>query len=65
MCYSNCPYENLHGECRGFTKMITAKPHCYDDDDDAEEWEDYKESIEDSKIEWADYESTRQKGDNY
>lgn len=61
MCYSNCPYENSHGECRGLTKMSTAKPHCYEN----EEWEDYKESIEDSKIERADYESTRQKGDNY
>lgn len=55
MCYSNCPYENSHGECRGLTKMSTAKPHCYEND----EWEDYKESIEDDKIERADYESTR------
>lgn len=61
MCYSNCPYENSHGECRGPYNMSTAKPHCYGN----KEWEDYKESIEDSKIERADYESTRTEGDNY
>lgn len=61
MCYSNCPYENYHGECNGFSGMSKAKPHCFG----SNEWKENRESIEDAKIERADYESTRTEGDNY
>lgn len=41
MCYSNCPYENYDGECRGMKKLNKGKPHCFEEVSD----EEFKEGI--------------------
>jgi len=42
MCYSNCPYENYHGECTQPKMMGTKYSHCCDEEDE-EEYDEYEE----------------------
>ena len=36
MCYSNCPYENYHGECTQPKMMGTKYSHCCDEENNDE-----------------------------
>lgn len=40
MCYSNCPYENFHGECTGKGSLKKGRPHCFNEvtDEEFKEW---------------------------
>jgi len=42
MCYSNCPYENYHGECTQPKMMGTKYSHCCDEEDE-ENNDEYEE----------------------
>ena len=45
MCYSNCPYENYHGECTQPKMMGTKGSHCWDgeNEENEKEYEEYDE----------------------
>jgi len=45
MCYSNCPYENYHGECTQPKMIGTKYSHCCDDSHccDEENNDEYEE----------------------
>jgi hypothetical protein len=44
VCYSNCPYENFHGECTGAGSLKKGRPHCFEMTD--EEFEAEKQAEE-------------------
>ena len=47
MCYSGCPYENFHGDCKGRPSgRLTMMPHCFEDGD----LEAYNESRDEDAI---------------